>query len=303
MRSGRGYIVWLPRDGQGKIRKCLINPFFMGLFFLLAFFCICSVPVLETGLLTLTKRIDDLEREKQKLQSEVFALHSIRRALVRIEEKEKVLRDYFGVEDHRFLEQVMGGIGEPGLDYSRVSLDQVDLGDSPYERVIFPTMPLQRKLQVLDSNYEILNQLVVKQKEAWEDTPSIIPVSHKNPKISSGFGWRKNPFTGRREFHAGIDIVGPEGTRIIAPGRGMVINKAYDRWLGNYIVLQHTEDIKTIYGHLHKISVDKNMHVNRGDLLGFMGNTGMSTNRHLHYTVLVNGRAVDPMQFILDMGG
>ena len=303
MRSGRGYIVWLPRGGQGKIRKCLINPFFMGLFFILALFCICSVPVLETGLLTLTKRIDDLEREKQKLQSEVFSLHSIRRALVRIEEKEKMLRDYFGVEDHRFLEQVMGGIGEPGLDFSRVSLDYVDPRDSSYEPVIFPFMPLDRKLQVLDANCEALNQLMVKQREAWEDTPSIMPVGLKNPRISSGFGWRKNPFIGRREFHVGIDIVGPEGTRIIAPARGTVITKAYDRWLGNYVVLQHTEDIKTIYGHLHKISVDKNTHVNRGDLLGFMGNTGMSTNRHLHYTVLVNGRAVDPMQFILDMNG
>ena len=303
MKSGMGYMVWLPRDGQGKIRKCLINPFFMGLIFLLALFCICSVPVLETGLLTLTKRIDDLEREKQKLQSEVFTLHYIRRALVRIEEKEKMLRDYFGVEDPRFFEQAVGGIGETGLDFSRVSPDRIDISDSSSKRITSPFMSLQRKLQTLDANYGALNLLTVKQKEAWEDTPSIIPVALINPKISSGFGWRKNPFTGRREFHMGIDIVGPKGTRIIAPALGVVITKGYDRGLGNYMVLQHTEDIKTIYGHLQKISVDKNMHVNRGDLLGFMGNTGMSTNRHLHYTVLVNERAVDPMQFILDMSG
>jgi murein DD-endopeptidase MepM/ murein hydrolase activator NlpD len=303
MRSGRGYIVWLPRKGRGKIRKCLIHPFFVGLFLFLALSCMCSVPFLQRGLHTLIRRIDDLEREKQRLQSEIFRLHYIRIALARIEEKERMLRDYFGVEEHKFLEQAMGGIGEPGYDFSRVSLDQVDLRDGSYEGIVSPNMSLQRKLQVLDTNYEIFNQLMVEQKETWENTPSIIPAAIKNPKISSGFGWRRNPFTDRREFHAGIDIVGPKGTRIIAPARGVVITKGYDQSLGLYVVLQHTGEIKTIFGHLHEISVDKGMHVKRGDLLGFMGNTGMSTNRHLHYTVLVNGRAVDPMQFILDMGG
>jgi len=138
------------------------------------------------------------------------------------------------------------------------------------------------------------------QEKVWGYTPSIIPVNHVNPRVSSGFGWRKNPFTNSREFHAGIDIIGPKRTMIIAPSRGVVVVKGFDQRLGNYLVLEHNENVKTIYGHLHKVSIEKGMQVKRGETLGLMGNTGLSTSCHLHYGVIVNGRAVDPMQYILD---
>lgn len=303
MKSGRSHIIWLPLNGSGKIRRCLISPSFIRIFFLVVLLCICSVPFLETGLLTLSKRITDLEQKKQQLQAEILTLHYIRKTLVRIEEKERMLRNYFGMEKYKSLEQIIGGGGKSNLKLSRINPNRNDTKDKSAEHIISPNMILPMKLRILNSNYEILNQLIAKQGDAWGNTPSIIPVALKNPRISSGFGWRKNPFTNRREFHAGIDILGPKGTRIVAPARGVVITKGYDQWLGNYLVLQHTEEIKTIYGHLHKISVNKGAQVKRGDLVGFMGNTGMSTSRHLHYGVILNDRAVDPMQYILDMRG
>lgn len=303
MKSGRSHIIWVPRNGSGKIRTCLISPSFIRVFSLVALVCICSIPFLETVILTLTTRITDLEQKKERLEAEISTLHYIRTSLVGIQEKERMFRDYFGMEDHKSLKQVMGGGGESNLELSRLHFNQDDTGDMSDERIIAPTMTLPIMLQTLNSNYEILNQLIVRQRQSWENTPSIVPVALENPRVSSGFGWRKNPFTNRREFHAGIDILGPKGTRIIAPARGVVVTTDYDQWLGNYLVLQHTEEIKTIYGHFRKISVNKGMQVKRGDLLGFMGNTGISTSRHLHYTVIVKDRAVDPMQYILDMSG
>lgn len=302
MRSDRSYVIWVPRNGSGKARTFLISPFFIRLFSFIVLLCICSVPFLETGLLSLSRRITDLEQKKDKLEEEILRFQYVRRALARIEEKEKMLRNYFGMERYKSLEQVVGGGGELNLGLSRVGHDKEKNGDE-YDDYPVSDTTLPGKFQALDSNYEILNQLMVKKEDAWENTPSIVPVSLKKPRISSGFGWRTNPFTNRREFHAGIDIIGPEGTRIIAPARGIAITKGYDRWLGNYLVVQHTDEIKTIYGHLEKISVGKGIQVKRGDLLGIMGNTGLSTSRHLHYGVVMDDRAVNPMQFILDMKG
>jgi len=303
MKSHRSHVIWIPGNGSEKIRKCFISPSFIRVFSFVVILCICSVPLLETGLLTLTKRIDYLEQKKQELEGEILRLQYVKRELVRIEEKEKRLRDYFGMEGHRSLRQIMGGGGKLNLNLSGVHFNQDNNKDKPDEHIISSAITLPMKLQTLNSNYEALNQLMAKQKEAWESTPSIIPVALKNPKISSGFGWRTNPFTGRRQFHAGIDIIGSKGTKIIAPARGVVITKGYDQWLGNYLVLQHTREIKTIYGHLDNISVNKGDQVKRGDLIGFIGNTGMSTSRHLHYAVIVNNRAVDPIQYILDKRG
>jgi len=164
-------------------------------------------------------------------------------------------------------------------------------------------MPLPSKLRVLTSNYDVIHQLTNKQEEAWKNTPSIIPLNYKEPRISSGFGWRKNPFTNSLEFHSGIDFIGPNGTKIIAPAFGIVIRQGYDRWLGNYLVLQHANELKTIYGHLKKVMVEERDQVKRGDPVALLGNTGMSTSHHLHYTVIKNNRAVDPMQYILNMNG
>ena len=81
----------------------------------------------------------------------------------------------------------------------------------------------------------------------------------------------------------------------------MVINRGYDQWLGNYIVIQHTEKLKTIFGHMSKISVANGTKISRGDLLGYIGNTGLSTGTHLHYSILNEGQPVDPMEYILDI--
>ncbi len=134
--------------------------------------------------------------------------------------------------------------------------------------------------------------------ERWASTPSIWPV--KGP-ITSKFGPRVSPFTGKKALHAGIDIGSPRGTEVRAPSAGKVVIAAYDARMGKFIRIDHGFGIETTYGHLSKMKVKYGQKVKRGHLIGLVGSTGkFSTGPHLHYQVAVNDRVVDPVQYILD---
>ena len=132
----------------------------------------------------------------------------------------------------------------------------------------------------------------------WAATPSIWPV--KGP-ISSKFGPRISPFTGKKAFHAGVDISAPRGKTVWSPAKGKVVVADYDWKMGNFIRINHRYGVETTYGHLSKILVRDGQEVKRGDVLGQVGSTGrFSTGPHLHYQIAVNDKVVDPLQYILD---
>lgn len=126
-------------------------------------------------------------------------------------------------------------------------------------------------------------------------TPSIIPV---DGWVSSGFGPRRDPFTGRYEFHKGIDVVAWVNTPVHAPADGIVVYARKARGYGNVLILNHGYGISTVYGHLNKFNVILNQKVKRGDVIAYVGNTGRSTGPHLHYEVRVNGVPTNPMKYI-----
>ncbi len=148
---------------------------------------------------------------------------------------------------------------------------------------------------------KILDELsAVAEKKAvqWASTPSIWPVKGS---ITSRFGPRVSPFTGKKALHAGLDIGARRGTEIRSPGSGKIVVAAYDGRMGKFIRIDHGYDIETTYGHLSKILVKYGDRVHRGDLIGLVGSTGkFSTGPHLHYQVAVNDKVVDPIHYILD---
>jgi murein DD-endopeptidase MepM/ murein hydrolase activator NlpD len=127
-------------------------------------------------------------------------------------------------------------------------------------------------------------------------TPTIWPTSGR--RISSGYGYRIDPFTRRSAFHSGIDIEGKLNDDVYATAAGTVAETGYNSTLGNYIIIDHTLGIRTLYGHLRKILVDENASVDKGDRIGLMGSTGRSTGPHLHYEVHRNGETVDPGPYL-----
>lgn len=128
-------------------------------------------------------------------------------------------------------------------------------------------------------------------------TPSIVPT---RGWVTSGFGHRSSPFTGHREVHRGVDIAGRMGTEVIAPADGVVRYAKDRRALGNAISISHGYGIETLYGHLSEFRVKPGEKIRRGQVIALMGNTGRSTGPHLHYQVEVNGKPVNPNNYILD---
>ena len=145
---------------------------------------------------------------------------------------------------------------------------------------------------------EKLSSTAGERVERWASTPSIWPV--KGP-VTSRFGPRISPFTGKKAFHSGLDIGSPRGREIRAPASGKVVVAAYDARMGKFVRIEHGFGMETTYGHLSKIFVKYGKKVNRGDLIGLVGSTGkFSTGPHLHYQVAVNDKVVNPVQYILD---
>ncbi len=118
-----------------------------------------------------------------------------------------------------------------------------------------------------------------------------------NGRVTSPFGPRLSPFTGKNEFHKGMDISAPIGTPINAPSNGVVIYAGTDPEYGATIIIRHKRGITTSYGHLDKILVEQGEDVTRGKLIGFVGNSGKSTGPHLHYEVVYAGLPINPMYF------
>ncbi len=128
-------------------------------------------------------------------------------------------------------------------------------------------------------------------------TPSIWPAEGH---LTSGFGYRVNPFTGKSVLHAGLDIANRVGTPIVAPARGRVTSVGWQNAYGNCVVIDHGNAITTRYAHMQSYAVKEGQVVNRGEIIGTIGNTGRSTGPHLHYEVRVAGVPVNPMRYILN---
>lgn len=126
--------------------------------------------------------------------------------------------------------------------------------------------------------------------------PSRKPV--EDIRLTSDFGSRSDPFTGRRRMHQGIDIPGPIGTPIYATADGIVSRAEWANGYGNLVEVNHGNGLQTRYGHLSKLIALPNQRVVRGQLIGLMGSTGRSTGSHLHYEVRIAGAAVNPVPYL-----
>jgi murein DD-endopeptidase MepM/ murein hydrolase activator NlpD len=135
------------------------------------------------------------------------------------------------------------------------------------------------------------------QSQRLAATPSIWPTSGY---VTSGFGNRISPFTGREQFHAGLDISADIGTIVVAPARGRVVMVGMSGPLGRAVELDHGYGLRTFYGHLSAAFVKQGQTVERGVPIAAVGSTGRSTGPHLHYAVEVNGRTVDPTNYIFE---
>lgn len=156
---------------------------------------------------------------------------------------------------------------------------------------------LQTETRLEELQQEELLAVLRSNQNFFASTPSVWPMEGF---VTSGFGYRSSPFTGRREFHSGLDISSPTGTPVYATAKGQVIFAGKDGAYGLTVIIDHGSGIATSYSHLHSIVAKTGQSVSRGELVGHVGSTGRTTGPHLHYEVRLNGIPVDPKRYILN---
>ncbi len=158
---------------------------------------------------------------------------------------------------------------------------------------------LSKQLVVQSKSYDEIFDMIKSKSAMLSAIPAIQPVNNKDLKrMASGFGFRTDPIYKTTKFHAGMDFASPIGTDIYATGDGVVIRADADAsGYGNHVRINHGFGYMTLYGHMSKINVRPGQRVQRGDVIGFVGNTGKSVGPHLHYEVHKNGQAINPVNF------
>ena len=236
------------------------------------------------------------QTREQKVQIDGLA-EKVNNFAVRMEELsqlDKNIRTVANVEDKRYKGQILG-IGGSINDETRIkSHAETD------QRMV---------IAKIDQNVEQLSKDAVEQKNSFNElfkflkqqksilaaTPSIWPVQGW---VTSEFGFRSSPLGEGREFHKGIDIATRMGVHVVAPADGLVSEVSYDRDVGHMVKIDHGYGMTSWYGHLFRSVVKQGNMVKRGDLLGYVGNSGRSTGSHLHYSVSLNGIPVNPRKYL-----
>jgi murein DD-endopeptidase MepM/ murein hydrolase activator NlpD len=242
------------------------------------------------------------------------AVNDLKRRLLAMKEVNQRLRLMLGIEPQKSDNVLDGRGGEnvPGAEFNTSELaPAIDTASQdPQTQEVTPpsntevASKVQQGLTWLENlagveerTLQNLTEVVESRQARWAATPSIWPVKGW---VTSGFGHRMSPFTGQMAMHEGLDIGAPPNTPVQAPAAGRVTASGFDPRMGNMVALDHGFGIETAYGHMSKILVKNGQKVKRGDVIGLVGSTGLSTGPHLHYLVKSNSRPVDPQRYIME---
>jgi len=158
---------------------------------------------------------------------------------------------------------------------------------------------ISKQLYIQSISFDEVIKLAKNKADMLESIPAIQPVSNTDLKrVASGYGYRIHPIYKTRKMHAGMDFSAPIGTPIYSTGKGKVVKVvSKTRGYGKYVVIDHGYGYETLYAHMNDFNVHQGKNVKRGDVIGWVGNSGTSTSPHLHYEVLKNGSKINPINF------
>jgi murein DD-endopeptidase MepM/ murein hydrolase activator NlpD len=159
------------------------------------------------------------------------------------------------------------------------------------------TVDVTGQSALLSSQISLLENQFSRRYELIASTPTVWPV---HGVVNSGFGVRPDPFTGLPARHDGVDISTARSEPVLATADGIVLRSGWAGEYGRAIAIAHGDRYETLYGHLEETLVTEGQKVHRGDRVGLVGSTGRSTGPHVHYEVHVDGRAVNPLEYVLE---
>lgn len=215
--------------------------------------------------------LEDLQERDNNIYRTFFELNPI--------PEEQRIAGFGGVNRYRSIE---------GFDNSEMVKDITKNMDVLSKRLVIQSKSLDEIVKLAENKEELLAAI-----------PAIQPIKIQDlTRMASGYGWRIDPFTKARKKHYGMDFTAPRGTPVYATGPGKIIRAdSGSSGFGKHVRIDHGFGYITIYAHLSKYNVRKYQKVQRGDIIGFVGNTGRSEAPHLHYEVHKNKQKVNPINF------
>ncbi|MFD2603043.1 MULTISPECIES: M23 family metallopeptidase [Flavobacterium] len=286
------YRIIKPVRGK-KIGVVLLFLFSAALFGFLCFVVLLNTPYFETP----KDKLQAREIENMKIRYEILnhKMDQIDEVLEEVEDRDNNLyRAYFNasaIPD----EQRKAGFGGVNRYKDLEGFDNSELVIGTTKRLDI----ISKELVIQSKSLDEIAKLAKDKEKLLASIPAIQPVKNEDLRqMASGFGYRSDPFTKIRKFHAGMDFSARTGTPIYATGDGVVV--AADNRLsgyGNRVVIRHGFGYETLYGHMSRFKAKAGQKVKRGDVIGYVGSTGRSEAPHLHYEVHKNGEVVNPLNF------
>jgi uncharacterized coiled-coil protein SlyX len=237
----------------------------------------------------------EIMQQKAKIQNFALDLIDYKRQMFLIRETDTKLRHavHLGSLDRPRLLLGIGGQDELGIQ------NLAAIGEKKQGEAIKEMHEELAELRGAATKQEASLQALIEHFEdvrtRYESTPDVWPV---RGWVTSPFGNRVAPFTGRVQFHEGIDIAVEVGTPVVAPADGVVVKAGFESGYGNMVELSHGYGLRTVFGHNSRLNVKPGQRVKRGDVIAYSGSTGSSTGPHVHYEVRLNGLPVNPRRYL-----
>ncbi len=293
MSNHRFKIIYLP-EGRSQVREFNFNrgKVFL-LFTIVAFIILAIVAGLSTAFITLFPdyRLQAMSRENELLyeqvaqaQEKMMKLQSQIDDLAESDTRLRLMADLPLIDDATREAGIGGSLPSPGID--------------PVQDMQNLLTKLEHQINLQKQSFPEILKKIEENLDVAAHTPAISPV--EEIRITSKFGYRKDPFTGLRRPHKGLDFGAPRGTPVFATADGRVVMVKRVPTFGKVVMIDHGYGYETVFGHLHSFNVKVGDKVKRGDIIGTVGNTGRSNGSHLHYEVRINNKQVDPMDFVFD---
>ncbi|MDZ7369206.1 MAG: M23 family metallopeptidase [candidate division KSB1 bacterium] len=251
-------------------------------------------------------RIASLSKTNQILNSQLQLLNNkvaeIETQMQAVERSDDVMRIKNGLPrlDEDLRRVGTGGGGEENPELNGLPSDL----QSQTKQISLAVSALARRLKLHEENIAEVSAKMRKDSVMYKHIPSIRPVLDRDGHVTDKFGMRIDPFIERAKHHNGIDISAETGTEVYAAAAGRVekAENVYTPWsgYGKYIVIDHGNGYKTLYGHLSQVHVKVGQQVDRWKVIGLVGETGRATGPHLHYEVILNGKSLNPERNMLE---
>ena len=291
-RRTRFSLLIVRGDGVRVLRCNFVRPTAIG-----AGVTLAAVACLSFALVSDWLRLRDLTREASTFQQQIYeqraTIDSFNTRIAEVRREMAGWRDLHARIWEPFGPERAPGGRDKGIGGGTPTTDAASGKLSPADELNRLTEAVKEQTERLLA----LDRLMSRAGKAVAALPSRWPV---RGAVNSEFGNRNSPWNPGIEFHSGIDIRAERGTPIYAPANGSVVLAGTHQEYGNAIILDHGQDVRSLYGHLSKLNVQPGQRVERGALVGWTGNTGRSSGPHLHYEILVRGQAVNPRAYLWD---